>query len=546
MSTCSLLSPSFQFLLFPTNPFTFFQFFSLSLLIFFFFFFITWRFLNRKPKHQHIKLPPGPHKLPLIGNMHQLLHPLPHRRLRDLAGEHGPLMHLNLGQVPTIVVSSPEMAKHVMKIHDINFANRPFLLAAKVICDGFNDIAFSPYGNYWRQLQRVCTLELLSSRRVGSYRSVREQETANFVREIASKEGSLINLTERVCSLTNSITSRAAFGNICGEQEEFLRLTKKVMDISGGFNLPDMFPSSKWLHLFSGVEAKLFNIRQGTDRILQNIIDQHRAKLNISHTVVSSTTAQQEAQNNSVKQIDEEDLVDVLLMAQVDGQIEYPLPGDSCLKAVIMDIFTAGTETSSTVFVWAMTELLRDQRVYQKAQNEVRRVFETSGMVKEEGVGELNYLKLVVKETMRLHTPVALLLPRENRQDCQIEGYDIPAKTKVIVNAWAIGRDPKYWTDPERFWPERFIDVEMDYQGKDFAFIPFGAGRRICPGISFGVANIELPLASLLFHFDWKTKDGSPLQDLDISEYFGAAVKRKHDLCLIPVSHHTPLLTNSM
>ncbi|CAN0856108.1 Desmethyl-deoxy-podophyllotoxin synthase, partial [Linum grandiflorum] len=356
---------------------------------------------------------------------------------------YGPLIHLQFGQVSAVVISSSEIAKH---------------------------------------LRRVCTLELLSSRRVGSYRSIREKETSDFVRRIASREGSLTNLSEMIGSLTNSITATAAFGKKCGEeQDEFLRIVKEVLQVASGFSLPDMFPSSTWLHVFSGLEGKLVNIRRRTDKILGKIIDEHRQKKTSGNCT------------DGVEQ--EEDLVDVLLLAQKHGHIPFPCDGDTCLKSIIM------TETSATTVTWAMTELVRDQRVYEKAQSEVRRVFGGKGMVTEDGIEELKYLKMVVKEALRLHTPAALLA-RQTTEDVKIEGYDIPAKTKVLANVWAIARDPKYWKEPERFWRERFMEVSSDFQGTDFMFMPFGIGRRICPGMNFGIANIELPLASLLYHFD--------------------------------------------
>jgi cytochrome P450 len=149
---------------------------------------------------------------------------------------------------------------------------------------------------------------------------------------------------------------------------------------------------------------------------------------------------------------------------------------------------------------------------------------------------QLIYLKSVIKETFRLHPIIPLLVPRESRERCQINGYEIPAKTRVIVNAWAIGRDPKYWVEPESFKPERFVDSLVDFKGTDFEFIPFGAGRRMCPGIAFALPNIELPLAMLLFHFDWMLPNGMKNEDLDMSETFGISVGRKHDLCLIPIT----------
>ena len=204
-------------------------------------------------------------------------------------------------------------------------------------------------------------------------------------------------------------------------------------------------------------------------------------------------------------------------------------------------MFIAGSETSSTVVEWAMLEMLKNPRLMEKAQAEVRQVFGRKGNVDETCLHELKFLKLIIKETLRLHPPSPFLLPRESRESCVINGYEIPAKTRVLVNAWAIGRDPRYWTEAERFYPERFTDSTIDFRGTNFEFIPFGAGRRICPGISFAIANIELPLAQCLYHFDWKFPSGSTRESLDMTESFGMTVRRKEDLYLIAVPCNSTL-----
>ena len=185
-----------------------------------------------------------------------------------------------------------------------------------------------------------------------------------------------------------------------------------------------------------------------------------------------------------------------------------------------------------------MSEMMRNPRIMRKAQEEVRRIFDRKEEIDEMGIQELKFLKLVIKETLRLHPPLPLLLPRECREKCEIDGHEIPVKSKIIVNAWAIGRDPKHWTEPESFNPERFLDSSIDYKGTNFEYIPFGAGRRICPGILFGLASVELLLATLLYHFDWKLPNGMKQQDLDMTEVFGLAVRRKEDLYLIPTAYY--------
>ena len=206
-------------------------------------------------------------------------------------------------------------------------------------------------------------------------------------------------------------------------------------------------------------------------------------------------------------------------------------------------MLVGGTGAPSITITWAMSELLKNPKAMEKAQTEVRKVFEAKGYVDETNLHELKYINSVIKETLRLHPPEVLSLPRENSEACIINGYEIPAKSRIIVNAWAIGRDPKYWAEAEKFIPERFLDNPIDFKGTNFEYIPFGAGRRICPAIAFAMPYIQLPLASLLYHFDWKLPNGITNEDLDMTECFGLLVKRKNDLCLIPTAYHPPELS---
>ncbi|KAH8499595.1 hypothetical protein H0E87_014988 [Populus deltoides] len=484
---------------------------------------ILWIWKKSKVRNSNLNLPPGPSQLPLIGNMHNLVGSLPHHRFRDMAKKYGPVMHLRLGEVTHVLISSAETAKEVMKTHDLIFAQRPALLAVKILSYNCIDIAFAPYGDYWRMLRKLCVLELLSAKRVRSFRSIREEEVWRVVRSISSSAWSPVNFSRMISSLTYCITSRAAFGKIWKGEDVFIPAVKEANKAAGGYSLADVYPSIKLLSVISGMRLTLEKIHARLDKILQDIINEHRSKKEMA----AKTGADEE----------EHDLVDVLLGIQDQGDTEFSLT-DNNIKAIILDLFVAGTDTSSTTVVWAMSEMVKHPRVMKKAQEEVRQVFGDKGTVDEAGLHELNYLKLAIKETFRLHPPVPLLLPRESREDCKINGYDIPIKSKVIVNVSAIGRDPTYWNEPERFYPERFLDNSIDYKGTDFELLPFGAGRKMCPGILFGTVNVELPLAQLLFHFDWNLPKGLKPEDLDMSEVFGAVVTRKNDLCLIPIPHH--------
>ncbi|XP_059283473.1 cytochrome P450 71D10-like [Lycium ferocissimum] len=488
------------------------------------FFIVLVKILKKfEAKNSTMKLPPGPKKLPIIGNMHQLLGSQIHHKLRDLAMKYGPLMHLQLGEISTIIVSSPDIAKEIMQTHDVIFAQRPYLLAPSVISYNCN-IGFSPCGTYWRQLRKICATELLTSKRVQSFRSIREEEVYNLISSFSINKGSIINLSARIFSMTYAITARAAFGKENKYQEDFIKCVEDVVKVYAGFSISDVYPSIKLLETISGMRAKVEKVHKRIDAILEHIINEHTEK---------NPTPKQ------IKKEENEDAVDVLLKIQKDGDLEVPLTRDN-IKAVLMDIFAAGSDTSATAAEWVMAELLKNPLVMERAQIEIREAFQDKGNVEESGICKLKYFQSVIKETMRLHPPVPLLLPRESREPCEINGYKIPAKTRVIVNAWAIGRDPKQWSEPEKFHPERFLDSTVDYMGHDFRFLPFGAGRRICPGILFGLADIELPLAQLLYHFDWKLPGE---EELDMTEKFALTVRPKNHLQLIPVPYD-PYLSN--
>ncbi|KDP33178.1 hypothetical protein JCGZ_13443 [Jatropha curcas] len=322
-------------------------------------------------------------------------------------------------------------------------------------------------------------------------------------------------------SVTYNIIQRVAIGKLWNGEEVVIPAIKKLIEASGGFSLSDVYPSIKLLHKISTTKFKLQRAHKEADRIFQNIIDEHRAR--------RASRAKSGAKN------EEEDLIDVLLQAQSKEDLEFPITDDN-IKAVILDVLSGGSDTSANTVVWVMSELQKNPDVMKRVQTEVRQVFSEKGYVDEESIGELHYLKAVVKETMRLRPP-GTILTRECMADCVINGYDIPHKSRVIINAWALGRDPDYWPEAERFNPDRFLNSSIDFKGNHFEFLPFGAGRRVCPGILFGISNVQFPLARLLYHFDWKLPNGMQPEDLDMNAKYGIAVTRVNDLQLIPIPY---------
>ncbi|KAI3472947.1 hypothetical protein Pfo_028003 [Paulownia fortunei] len=484
----------FQFLL----PLT--QYFFL-----FFFFFLLVKECRKSRNRQ--KLPPGPWRLPVLGNLHLLIGSLPHHALKTLAQKHGPVMYMKLGELPTLVVSSPKIAKEITKTNDVAFADRVELMIAKI---------------YWRQMRKLCVLEFLSHKKVRSFHTLMEDEVLRLVDSVRISEGLPINLTKEILSVECGIICRATVGRVCKDQESLIMIIKEAVSIAGVFNFADVFPSMKFLHFLSaGSRRRLEKMHERIDCILKDIIRQHEEK----------RVPAGNGRNASDESMEQEDLLDVFLRLSENKDLQVPITRDN-IKANIFEMFIAGIETSSLVIEWAMSEMVKNPRVMRKAQAEVRQALQGKQRFLGSDIQTLSYLKMVIKETLRLHPPGPLLCPRRCREQTKIGGYDIPV-TIVMINVWAIGRDPEYWWEPERFEPERFQDVATDCNGNHFEFIPFGAGRRICPGIAFGLAGVELSLAHLLYHYDWKIPGGIDPEEFDMTENFGASGGRKNNLCLI-------------
>ncbi|CAJ1943733.1 unnamed protein product [Sphenostylis stenocarpa] len=447
---------------------------SLVLFVFLTFLFtFSWVKQLGKPSAEKRLLPPGPRKLPFIGNLHQL-GALPHRSLQHLSRKHGPLMFLQLGSIPTVIVSSADMAKEIFKNYDSVFSGKPLLRAANRLGYG-SSVSFAPYGEYWREMRKIMMLELLSPKRVQSFEVVRFEEVKLLLQSIALSPGP-VNLSELTLSLTNNVVCRIAFGK---------------------------------------------RNRGGADDAnkLEKVIKEH-----VDHS--SERTG-----------AEHEDIVDVLLRVQKDPNQAIAIT-DHQIKGVLVDIFVAGTDTASATMIWTMSELLRNPKTMKRAQEEVREIMKGKEMVEEIDLSKLLYLKSVVKEALRLHPPAPLLVPRETTEACMIKGFEIPAKTRVLVNAKSIAMDPTSWENPNEFLPERFLDSPIDFKGQHFEMLPFGVGRRGCPGVNFAMPLVELTLANLLFRFDWELPRGLGIEDLNMEEAIGITIHKKAHLWLKATPFH--------
>ncbi|CAA0838333.1 Cytochrome P450 71B34 [Striga hermonthica] len=494
---------------------------TISLLLSSFILFLLIKKRNRSLLAQN--LPPGPIKLPLIGNLH-LIGQLPFRSFRALSTRHGPIMHLTLGEVRAFVVSSPGLAKRVLTDGDPGFTDRPESIAFEIMWYNYTSISFSLYGDYWRQMRKICMIELLSAKNVRSFVSIRADEVARMVESIRASARKPVNLTEMAFTLTSGVTCRAAFGKVCKDRDGLVGLLRAAFKMAGGLEIADLYPTRRVIRALSWSRMKLVEMRRKVDVILDDIIREHKE------------TAGKGGVRRGNGEFGNEDLVDVFLRVMEGGELDIPI-GNNNIKAVLLDLFAAGTETSSIVIDWTMVELMRNPRVMAKAQAEIRQAFQKDQTIEEQDLThKLKYLKLVIKESLRLHPPIPII-PRLSREECVLDGYTIPAKSRVLVNNWAMQRDPKYWKDPESFVPDRFEDGGLDFMNEGLQYLPFGMGKRMCPGMAFGLASIELPLARLLYSFDWKLPEGVRAEDLDMTENPGVTASRKDKLFLVAIPY---------
>ncbi|CAO2841884.1 unnamed protein product [Amaranthus hypochondriacus] len=488
-----------------------------------------YKYLLNSNKTQN--LPSSPPKLPIIGNLHQL-GKLPHRTLRSLANKYGEIMLLHFGNRPTLVISSAKSAEQIMKTHDLIFANRPKLrFIHRIFYDG-KEIAFNSYCAKWRHMKSICVLQLLSNKKVKSFRHVREQEIDLMINKIKNKIGKVVNLSEMFLSLSNDLLCRAALGrkytDKYGNGADFQNLFKDMIEVMGAVSVGDYIPFLGWIDILSGMEGRVDKVSKRFDDFMEEIVEERMSRMDQNQAFDGN-----QMDNDYIEENDK-DFVHILVqLHREDPQALTRVD----IKAIILDMFSAGTETTATTLEWIMIELLRHPSVMKNLQEEVRSISKNNKKVIEDDLENMIYLNAVINETFRLHPPLPLLIFRESSDNVKIDKYDINPKTQVIINAWAIQRDPNVWKDDaEDFKPERFLtnSSSVDVKGQHFELIPFGAGRRGCPGVSYGLTNIKFALASLIYEFNWALPEDREGNTFDVAESGGFTVRPQNPPMIIP------------
>ncbi|KAI5077577.1 hypothetical protein GOP47_0007401 [Adiantum capillus-veneris] len=460
--------------------------------------------------------PPGPPAWPILGHLHLLGH-LPHQSLCKLAQTYGPLMGLRLGGIHAIVASSPQMAKEILQTHDAALAYRPRTAAAVHVCFDSSDVTFAPLGPYWKFLRQMYATELFSPKKMEAFRHVREGEARGLVQAVlrlgSHGRGEAVEVRGSLLTASNNINCRMVMGKkledvragIGDEVGSLHSLIEDVLHLVGVFYLGDYIPWLAWLDPH-GYLKRMKATAKRTRALFQAIIDERRD--------IKSVDDEESKESNG--------LLDVLLAASRTNANNKDVPmTDQHIMAAILDVFIGGSDTSATVVEWSLAELINHPKVMKKLHEELDNVVGKGRLVEESDIPNLTYLEYVIKESMRLHPIAPFLIPREAKQECIIGGFKISPGTCVYVNTWAIGRDSSAWEEPLEFLPERFAKKNIDLRGQQFDILPFGMGRRRCPGWALGISNVHLMLATLVQAFTWYCASEGVL---DMSEKFELTV----------------------
>ncbi|KAI3448755.1 hypothetical protein Pfo_005420 [Paulownia fortunei] len=467
------------------------------------------------------RLPPGPRPWPVVGNLYDIK-PVRFRCFAEWAQSYGPIISVWFGSTLNVIVSNSELAKEVLKEKDQQLADRHrSRSAAKFSRDG-QDLIWADYGPHYVKVRKVCTLELFSPKRLEALRPIREDEVTAMVESIYKDCTARDNLGKSLlvkkylgAVAFNNIT-RLAFGKrfvnsegiIDKQGQEFKAIVANGLKLGASLAMAEHIPWLRWM--FPLDEEAFAKHGAQRDRLTRDIMEEH-------------TRARQKS--GGAKQ----HFFDALLTLQD----KYDLSEDTII-GLLWDMITAGMDTTAISVEWAMAELIKNPRVQQKAQEELDRVIGHERVLTEVDFSNLPYLQCVAKEALRLHPPTPLMLPHRANANVKIGGYDIPKGSNVHVNVWAVARDPEVWKNPLEFRPERFFEEDVDMKGHDFRLLPFGAGRRVCPGAQLGINLVTSMIGHLLHHFNWAPPNGVSTEEIDMGENPGLVTYMRTPLEAVP------------
>ncbi|KAL7615569.1 hypothetical protein Lser_V15G00148 [Lactuca serriola] len=462
---------------------------------------------------------PSPKGLPIFGSLLGLAHGLPHRTLASMAQTSqaaSQLMAISLGSTPTVVASDPQTAREILTSQ--HFANRPIKQSARLLM--FNKaIGFAPNGTYWRLLRKIASSHLFAPRKISAHEPARSLECTSMLNDITTEQSfhGFVVLRKHLQAASLNNIMEIVFGksyNKVGDVDESMELQEMVregFELLGAFNWSDHLP---WLNYFYDpfhIKERCMALVPQVKKFIKKIINEHKLR-------------------GSVNLLDDSDFVDVLL--SLDGQDNL---SEDDMVAILWEMVFRGTDTIALLTEWVMAELTLNQGIQSKLRFEIDSFMGNKSTNNDYAdITKLPYLQAVIKETLRLHPPGPLLSwARLSTSDVHLSnGMVIPANTTAMVNMWSITHNSDVWDHPFTFEPERFLisagGSNVDVRGNDLRLAPFGAGRRVCPGMSLGMVTVSEWVAKLVYQFEWVQDMGRPV---DLTEELKLSCEMKQPLC---------------
>ncbi|XP_010479513.1 PREDICTED: cytochrome P450 705A20-like [Camelina sativa] len=481
---------------------------------------------SKDPQLQDCGLPPSPPSLPVIGHLHLLLSVPCHKSFQKISSQYGPLLQLRAFHIPFVLVSSGSMAYEIFRTHDLNFVtrDRTVPIMEKSILFGSFGFVSAPYGDYWRFMKKLLVTKLLGSHSLEQTRLIRGKELKTFCAMLFDKaaKNETVDVGIEMMKLTNNSICRMMMGRRCseenGEAEQVRGLVTKSLSLVKKFLIASTVGRALKKLGISLFEKEIMEVSQRYDELLEKIIKEHE-------------------ENPNKKE--DRDMMDVLLEVCADDNAEFKITRNQ-IKALFVELFIGGTDTSAHTTQWIMAELINHPEILKRLREEIETVVGKTRLIQETDLLNLPYLQAVVKEGLRLH-PHTPILVRNATEGCKIGGFYIAQNTTMIINAYAVMRDPDSWEYPDEFQPERFMvppkRKEDEREQLALNYIPFGSGRRGCPGTNLGYIFIGVAIGTMVQCFDWRINGDM----VNMEETGEMTLSMAHPLKCTPVARINPL-----